>query len=77
MVKVIDLRTTAGTCTDNPMVKFLNVINRGEDPEIHLIAKREDLPVGLLKMVASKNGYEVVEIRIGESHYEAKLKRVG
>lgn len=76
MVRVLDLRATSGTCTDNPMVKFLNVINRGEDPEVHLIARREDLPVGLLRMVASKSGYEVVEVKQERDYYTARLRKV-
>jgi len=57
------------------MVRFLNVINRGEDLEIHLLARKEDLPIGILKLVAAKNGYEVIEIRLEESYYTAKLRK--
>lgn len=77
MVTVLDLRPESTSCTDHPMVRFLNVLNRGEDPELKVIARREDLPIGVLKMVASRNGYEVVEIKPGESHYEAKLRKRG
>ncbi|MEM2007523.1 MAG: hypothetical protein QW154_07820 [Sulfolobales archaeon] len=74
-MKLLDLRELSKTCSDNPMVRFLNVINRGEDLEIHLLAKKEDLPIGILKLVAAKNGYEVIEIRLEESYYTAKLRK--
>lgn len=74
-MKLLDLRELSKTCSDNPMVKFLNVINRGEDLEIQLLAKKEDLPIGILKLVAAKNGYDVIEIRLEESYYTAKLRK--
>ncbi|MEM2763905.1 MAG: hypothetical protein QXL30_03875 [Sulfolobales archaeon] len=74
-MKLLDLREQSKTCSDNPMVRFLNVINRGEDLEIHLLAKKEDLPIGILKLVAAKNGYDVIEIKLEESYYTAKLRK--
>ncbi|MEM0066697.1 MAG: hypothetical protein QW741_03835 [Sulfolobales archaeon] len=74
-MKLLDLRELSKTCSDNPMVRFLNVINRGEDLEIHLLAKKEDLPIGILKLVAAKNGYDVIEIKLEESYYTAKLRK--
>jgi len=58
------------------MVKFLNVINRGEDEELLVIANREDLPVGILKIIASRNGYEVAEVSSEGSVVRARLKKV-
>jgi len=75
-VKVLDLRPRSTSCTDNPMVKFLNVINRGEDEELLVIANREDLPVGILKIIASRNGYEVAEVSSEGSVVRARLKKV-
>ncbi|MEM0352570.1 MAG: hypothetical protein QXT76_06270 [Sulfolobales archaeon] len=74
-MKLLDLRELSKTCSDNPMVRFLNVINRGEDLEIHLLAKKEDLPIGILKLIAAKNGYDVIEIKLEESYYTAKLRK--
>lgn len=74
-MRLLDLRAPSKTCSDNPMVMFLNTINRGEDSEIHLLARKEDLPVGILKLVAAKGGYEVVEIKLEESYYTAKLRK--
>lgn len=75
-MKVLDLRPRSTSCTDNPMVKFLNVINRGEDEELLVIANREDLPVGILKIIASRNGYEVAEVSSEGSVVRARLKKV-
>jgi len=75
-VKVLDLRPRSTSCTDNPMVKFLNVINRGEDEELLVIANREDLPVGILKIIASRNGYDVAEVSSEGSVVRARLKKV-
>jgi len=58
------------------MVKFLNVINRGEDEELLVIANREDLPVGILKIIASRNGYDVAEVSSEGSVVRARLKKV-
>jgi len=75
-VRVLDLRLRSTSCTDNPMVRFLNVVNRGEDEEVVVIANREDLPVGVLRMIASRSGYEVTEVRIEEGVVQARLRRV-
>jgi len=75
-VRVLDLRPRSTSCTDNPMVRFLNVVNRGEDEEVVVIANREDLPVGVLKMIASRSGYEVTEVRVEEGVVQARLRRV-
>lgn len=75
-MKVLDLRPRSTSCTDNPMVKFLNVINRGEDEELLVIANREDLPVGILKIIASRNGYDVAEVSSEGSVVRARLKKV-
>jgi uncharacterized protein (DUF2336 family) len=58
------------------MVRFLNVVNRGEDEEVVVIANREDLPVGVLRMIASRSGYEVTEVRVEEGVIQARLRRV-
>ncbi len=75
MTRVLDLRPGSTSCTDHPMVRFLNVLNRGEDAELVVVARREDMPVGVLRMVASRSGYEVVEVRFEEAHYEALLRK--
>jgi len=75
-VRVLDLRPRSTSCTDNPMVRFLNVVNRGEDEEVVVIANREDLPVGVLRMIASRSGYEVTEVRVEEGVIQARLRRV-
>ncbi len=75
-MKVLDLRPRSTSCTDNPMVKFLNVINRREDEELLVIANREDLPVGILKVIASRNGYEVTEFSSEDSVIRARLRKV-
>lgn len=75
-MRVLDLRPRSTSCTDNPMVRFLNVVNRGEDEEVVVIANREDLPVGVLKMIASRSGYEVTEVRVEEGVVQARLRRV-
>jgi len=75
-VRVLDLRPRSTSCTDNPMVRFLNVVNRGEDEEVVVIANREDLPVGVLRMIASRSGYEVTEVRVEEGVVQARLRRV-
>jgi len=75
-VRVLDLRPRSASCTDNPMVRFLNVVNRGEDEEVVVIANKEDLPVGVLKLIASRNGYEVTEVSVEGGVVQAKLRRV-
>ncbi|MCC6047097.1 MAG: hypothetical protein LM571_02790 [Desulfurococcaceae archaeon] len=75
-MRVLDLRPRSTSCTDNPMVRFLNVVNRGEDEEVVVIANREDLPVGVLRMIASRSGYEVTEVRVEEGVVQARLRRV-
>jgi len=75
-VKVLDLRRGSTSCTDNPMVRFLNVINRGEEEEVLVIANKEDLPAGVLRLIASRNGYEVTEVSMEENVVRAKLRRV-
>ncbi|MCS7098914.1 MAG: hypothetical protein NZ925_01025 [Sulfolobales archaeon] len=73
-MKVLDLRG-ARSCTDNPMVKLLNVLNRGADLELHIVASGSDLPLNILKLVASKSGYEVVRVESRENYYEATLRK--
>ena len=75
-MRVLDLRPRSTSCTDNPMVRFLNVVNKGEDEEVVVIANKEDLPVGILKVVASRNGYEVTEVSVREGVVQAKLRKV-
>jgi len=57
------------------MVRFLTVVNKG-DEEVVIIANREDLPVGILKVVSSRNDYEVTEVSVKEGVVQAKLKKV-
>ncbi|MCX8185013.1 MAG: hypothetical protein RMI56_02055 [Sulfolobales archaeon] len=75
MVRVLDLRGVSKSCTDNPMVKFLNILNRGADPEVFVIASIDDLPLNILKLVASKSGYEVIRVENRETYYEATLRK--
>ena len=75
-MKVLDLRPRSTSCTDNPMVKFLNVINRGEDEELLVIANREDLPVGILKVIASRSGYDIIEFSSEDDVIRARLRKV-
>lgn len=75
-MKVLDLRRGSTSCTDNPMVRFLNVINRGEDEEVLVIANKEDLPIGVLRLIASRSGYEVAEASMEENIVRARLRRV-
>lgn len=74
-MEVVDLRSGSGTCTSNPLVRLLNIVNKGLEQEIVVLARKDDIPIGILKLLASKNGYEIVVIEdLGDS-YEAKLKK--
>jgi|YelNatPaOPRAMG01_1025707.scaffolds.fasta_scaffold10411_3 TusA-related sulfurtransferase len=74
-MKTLDLRGASSSCSDNPIVRFLRVVRGGEDLELLVIASKEDLPLGMLRIIASNNGYEVVAVKQEGAYYEAILRK--
>lgn len=57
-MKEFDLSRSAG-CRENPVALLIEILNSGNYNEFVVVTKKTVLPVGIVRVIASKKGYEV------------------